>query len=48
MATGWRYLHGLIDDYVEAGLSKFVIIDATGDTTGFVDCFVAELTPRQT
>ncbi|GGF43511.1 TIGR03854 family LLM class F420-dependent oxidoreductase [Williamsia phyllosphaerae] len=48
VATGWPALHRMIDDYIQAGLSKFVIIPASGGMTSFVDRFVDELLPRQT
>ncbi len=38
----------MIDDHITAGISKFVIVPAGGNTTTFVDRFVGELLPRQT
>ncbi|MFF2059880.1 TIGR03854 family LLM class F420-dependent oxidoreductase [Rhodococcus qingshengii] len=48
VATSWPDLHRLIDDYIEAGLSKFVVIPAVASMEAFVDRFAAELVPRQT
>lgn len=48
VATGWSELHRMIDDHIAAGISKFVIVPAGGNTTTFVDRFVGELLPRQT
>ncbi|WP_406090121.1 TIGR03854 family LLM class F420-dependent oxidoreductase [Streptomyces sp. NBC_01013] len=56
VAAGWPELHRLLDLYVEAGLSKFVIYSAGSLTDGssdgpridtFLDRFEAELLPRQ-
>ncbi|WP_405177208.1 TIGR03854 family LLM class F420-dependent oxidoreductase [Nocardia sp. NBC_01377] len=48
IAGGWPELHRLIDGYLAAGLSKFVVVPAGGKPMdGFVDRFVAELMPRQ-
>ncbi|AHH17219.1 putative F420-dependent oxidoreductase [Nocardia nova SH22a] len=48
VAGSWPELHRLIDAYLAAGLSKFVVVPAGGRlSTGFVDRFVAELLPRQ-
>ncbi|WP_227979248.1 TIGR03854 family LLM class F420-dependent oxidoreductase [Nocardia spumae] len=48
MAGSWADLHRLIDGYLEAGLSKFVVVPAGGSLTdGFLDRFAAELLPRQ-
>ncbi|WP_216907057.1 TIGR03854 family LLM class F420-dependent oxidoreductase [Nocardia noduli] len=48
IAGGWPELHRLIDGYLAAGLSKFVVVPAGGKPMdGFVDRFVAELVPRQ-
>lgn len=48
IADGWPGLHRLIDGYLAAGLSKFVI-STGGDRPyeEFVDRFVEELLPRQ-
>ncbi|MFD8689113.1 TIGR03854 family LLM class F420-dependent oxidoreductase [Streptomyces sp. NPDC059651] len=48
VADGWPELHRLLDGYIEAGLSKFVVYSA-GDRPfdAFVDRFEAELLPRQ-
>ncbi|MGH8881405.1 MAG: TIGR03854 family LLM class F420-dependent oxidoreductase, partial [Stackebrandtia sp.] len=48
VAGSWPDLHRLIDGYLEAGLSKFVIVptDSTPDEK-FLDRFVTELHPRQ-
>ncbi|MQY20063.1 TIGR03854 family LLM class F420-dependent oxidoreductase [Nocardia macrotermitis] len=48
IANGWPGLHRLIDGYIAAGLSKFVI-STTGDRPyeEFIDRFAAELLPRQ-
>lgn len=48
VAAGWNALHRMINDYIAAGISKFVLVPAGGDTTPFVDRFVEELLPRQT
>ena len=48
IADGWPQLHRMIDGYLEAGLTKFVIRQAgTGSVDGFVDRFAAELLPRE-
>ena len=48
VADGWPALHRLIDGYVEAGLTKFVVRPA-GDAPidEFLDRFAAELLPRE-
>ena len=47
--TSWPHLHRLIDDYIDAGLSKFVVIPAgIASMSAFVESFAAELIPRQT
>lgn len=48
VAADWSTLHRRLDDYVDAGLSKFVIRPA-GDvgTADFLETFIAELLPRQ-
>jgi probable F420-dependent oxidoreductase len=49
VATGWPALHRLLDGYLAAGLTKFVIRPSGGQTFDqFLDRFVAELLPRQT
>lgn len=48
IAADWPQLHRQLDDYVAAGLSKFVIRPTGGgDLAAFVDRFAAELLPRQ-
>jgi probable F420-dependent oxidoreductase len=48
IADGWPALHRMIDGYLEAGLTKFVIRPAgAGSVDEFVDRFAAELLPRQ-
>ncbi|WP_328394676.1 TIGR03854 family LLM class F420-dependent oxidoreductase [Nocardia sp. NBC_00416] len=48
VAGSWAELHRLIDGYLAAGLSKFVIVPAAGAPLGrFSDRFAAELLPRQ-
>jgi probable F420-dependent oxidoreductase len=48
IADGWPRLHRMIDGYLEAGLTKFVIRPADGtDIDAFVDRFAAELLPRE-
>lgn len=48
IATNWPALHGQIDAYLAAGLTKFVIRPVGREPTdAFVDRFVAELLPRQ-
>ncbi|GAA4666191.1 TIGR03854 family LLM class F420-dependent oxidoreductase [Gordonia humi] len=48
VAGGWADLHRLIDGYLDAGLSKFVVLPADGRAVDrFVDRFAAELLPRQ-
>jgi probable F420-dependent oxidoreductase len=47
-ADGWPRLHRMIDGYLAAGLTKFVIRPTgSGDLDGFVDRFAAELLPRE-
>lgn len=48
VAMGWDGLHRQLDDYIKAGLTKFVI-RPVGDQPieEFVDRFAAELLPRQ-
>jgi probable F420-dependent oxidoreductase len=48
IADGWQALHRMIDGYLEAGLTKFVIRPTGGiGTDEFVDRFAAELLPRE-
>ncbi len=48
VADGWSQLHRMIDRYVAAGLTKFVIRPAGGgDIEEFVTRFAAELLPRE-
>lgn len=48
VAVGWPHLHRLIDRYLAAGLSKFVVVPVGGGLSdGFLDRFGTELLPRQ-
>jgi probable F420-dependent oxidoreductase len=48
VADGWPQLHRMIDGYLAAGLTKFVIRPTgSGSTAEFVDRFAAELLPRE-
>lgn len=47
VANGWPELHRLLDDFIEQGLTKFVIYGVDTPTADFVDRFAAELLPRQ-
>lgn len=48
VASDWSRLHRQIDEYIGAGLTKFVIRPAgEADMTAFIDTFVKELLPRQ-
>lgn len=48
VAGSWPDLHRLIDGYLAAGLSKFVVVPAGGAASnGFLDRFAAELLPRE-
>jgi len=48
VAVSWPDLHRLIDRYLVAGLSKFVVVPAGGGLSdGFLDRFGTELLPRQ-
>lgn len=48
VADGWSQLHRMIDDYVAAGLTKFVIRPVgDGGTEQFITRFAAELLPRE-
>ncbi|QIS21953.1 TIGR03854 family LLM class F420-dependent oxidoreductase [Nocardia terpenica] len=47
-AGSWPDLHRLLDGYLEAGLTKFVVRSTADQPFGdFVERFVAELVPRQ-
>jgi probable F420-dependent oxidoreductase len=48
VADSWPRLHELIDEYVAAGLTKFVVRPAgTGELADFTERFAAELLPRE-
>lgn len=48
IADSWPALHRLLDGYVQAGLTKFVISTVgSAPTRHFIDSFVTELLPRQ-
>ncbi|KRD07939.1 LLM class F420-dependent oxidoreductase [Mycobacterium sp. Root265] len=48
IADSWPALHRLLDGYIEAGLTKFVISTVGSvPTRHFIDNFVTELLPRQ-
>lgn len=48
VAADWDALHRQIDEYIDAGLTKFVIRPAGGTAlTGFLDTFVNEMLPRE-
>ncbi len=48
IATSWPRLHELIDGYLQAGLTKFVVRNGgSGPFDEFLDQFVTELMPRQ-
>jgi probable F420-dependent oxidoreductase len=48
VADGWPQLHRRIDEYLTAGLTKFVIRPVgENDIDGFIDRFAAELLPRE-
>jgi hypothetical protein len=48
VADGWPQLHRRIDEYLAAGLTKFVIRPVGSDgVEEFVDRFAAELLPRE-
>jgi probable F420-dependent oxidoreductase len=48
VADGWPRLHELIDQYVAAGLTKFVVRPAAGgELAEFTKRFAAELLPRE-
>jgi probable F420-dependent oxidoreductase len=49
VAGSWPALHRRLDEYIEAGLTKFVIRPAGPQRfEAFLDRFVTELKPRQT
>jgi probable F420-dependent oxidoreductase len=48
IASDWPTLHRRLDDYIQAGLTKFVVRPAAGmGTADFLETFVTELMPRQ-
>ncbi|WP_410573660.1 TIGR03854 family LLM class F420-dependent oxidoreductase [Amycolatopsis sp. cmx-4-61] len=47
VATSWPEARRLLEQHIEAGLSKFVIRPAHGDFDGFLEKFQAELVPLQ-
>jgi probable F420-dependent oxidoreductase len=48
IADGWPRLHRMIDGYLAAGLTKFVIRSTGSSSTDeFIDRFAAELLPRE-
>jgi hypothetical protein len=48
VAADWGQLHRQLDAYLDAGLTKFVIRQAsTGPADAFIDRFVAELADRE-
>src|ERR1700742_3924315 len=48
IAAGWGQLHRQLDAYLDAGLTKFVIRQASpGPADAFIDRFVAELAGRE-
>jgi alkanesulfonate monooxygenase SsuD/methylene tetrahydromethanopterin reductase-like flavin-dependent oxidoreductase (luciferase family) len=48
VATSWPDLHRLLDGYLEAGLTKFVVNSSgTRPYDEFIDQFASELIPRQ-
>jgi probable F420-dependent oxidoreductase len=48
VAANWSQLHRQIDEYIDAGLTKFVIRPVGGtQLAGFLDTFVNELLPRE-
>lgn len=48
VAPDWSVLHRRLDDYIAAGLTKFVIRPVGGVSTGdFLEAFVTELLPRE-
>jgi len=47
VATSWAEARRLVEQHIEAGLSKFVIRPGHGDFEGFLENFQAELVPLQ-
>jgi probable F420-dependent oxidoreductase len=47
VATSWAEARRLVEQHIEAGLSKFVIRPGHGDFDGFLEKFQAELMPLQ-
>jgi probable F420-dependent oxidoreductase len=47
VATSWAEARRLVEQHIEAGLSKFVIRPGHGDFEGFLENFQAELAPLQ-
>jgi probable F420-dependent oxidoreductase len=47
VAADWTQLHRRLDEYIAAGLTKFVIRPTGTGTDEFLDTFVKELLPRQ-
>ncbi|GHF95779.1 MULTISPECIES: TIGR03854 family LLM class F420-dependent oxidoreductase [Amycolatopsis] len=47
VATSWPEARRLVEQHIEAGLSKFVIRPAHADFNGFLEKFQAELVPLQ-
>lgn len=47
VATSWADARRLVEQHIEAGLSKFVIRPGHGDFDGFLEKFQAELVPLQ-
>lgn len=47
VATSWAEARRLVEEYIEAGLSKFVIRPGHGDFDDFLEKFQAELVPLQ-
>ncbi|WIV55638.1 TIGR03854 family LLM class F420-dependent oxidoreductase [Amycolatopsis nalaikhensis] len=47
VATSWAEARRLVEQHIEAGLSKFVIRPGHGDFEGFLEKFQAELVPLQ-
>jgi probable F420-dependent oxidoreductase len=47
IATSWPEARRLVEQHIEAGLSKFVIRPGHGDFEGFLERFQAELVPLQ-
>lgn len=47
IATSWPEARRLVEQHIEAGLSKFVIRPGHGDFERFLERFQAELVPLQ-